>query len=149
MSKRKSFFSFLFFLLILSIFLTGTVYGIEEKEFWELCKDGSREEINEAIKNGADINKGDQNKVSPLMYAARYNPDPEVIIFLVKNGAYINGKDKNGETALFYALENSNRTILHILLSIGANVNVINDRGQNALFKAINREDEDATRTLL
>ena len=71
MGKRRNFFCILIFSLILALSLSGTLFGAEEKEFWELCKEGTREEIYQAIKDGADVNKGDQKK-EPL---SRMQPD--------------------------------------------------------------------------
>jgi ankyrin repeat protein len=44
--------------------------------------------------------------MTPLMDAARRNPNPEVISVLLKAGADVNTKDNEGKTALDYAKEN-------------------------------------------
>ncbi|NLM97329.1 MAG: hypothetical protein GX175_06950 [Halanaerobiaceae bacterium] len=131
----------LIFIVLLFICLqTLNVFAEETIDFLELCKKGSYEEIQAALKEGADPNQTGPDGVTPLMYAARYNPNPSVLILLRNYGAYLNSRDKNGESALFYALHNSNPIVLNTLISMGANVNVLNKSGKNALFKAVEAE---------
>ena len=40
---------------------------------------------------------------TPLMFAARYNSNPEVVALLLQAGADINEKDKDGWTPLMFA----------------------------------------------
>jgi len=59
------------------------------------------------IEYGADVNER-YNKMTPLMYAARYN-NVEMIKELLAKGADLSSKDERGNTAIWYA-ELSNAT---------------------------------------
>lgn len=60
---------------------------MSDEDFLKLCKTGSAEDIKDAINAGADVNTKDTRNITALMYAARYNNDPEVITVLAKAGA--------------------------------------------------------------
>jgi len=53
------------------------------------------------IEYGADVNER-YNKMTPLMYAARYN-NVEMIKELLEKGADLSTKDERGNTAIWYA----------------------------------------------
>jgi len=71
------------------------------------------------------------------MFAARNNPNPDVIERLVKLGADVNARDEEGErrgTALMLAAHfNTNPDVLERLLKLGADVSHKNNSGQTAL----------------
>ncbi|MDP7560231.1 MAG: ankyrin repeat domain-containing protein, partial [Planctomycetota bacterium] len=48
----------------------------------------------------------DEDGWTPLMHAARYNSNPEVITVLLKAGANAKAKDGAGKTALDYVKQN-------------------------------------------
>lgn len=52
-----------------------------------LSKEGSLQEVNDAIKNVTNVNARHNGEISPLILAATMNPNPEVITTLLKNGA--------------------------------------------------------------
>jgi ankyrin repeat protein len=55
------------------------------------------------------------------MYAAQYNPSPEVITTLLKAGADVKAQNKAGWTPLIYAAESSpNPEVIIVLLRAGA-----------------------------
>ena len=91
---------------------------------------------------------------SPLMLAAKYNQNPEVITILLKAGADIKAKVLSGATALMWAagsnqnpevtttlrkaganaaLGNQNPEVIIILLNAGADAKVKDEREQMAL----------------
>ncbi len=75
--------------------------------FFYICAYGHREDVEKALKAGADPKSGSQQNdgMPPLSIAAAYNPDPEVIEVLLLAGADINqASGKNNRTALHYAL---------------------------------------------
>ncbi len=55
----------------------------------------------------ADVNALNIFGGTPLMYAAEYNPNPDVITTLLKAGADAKAKDKAGKTAFDYAQANA------------------------------------------
>ena len=79
--------------------------AMNDSDFIRLCKKGSLQQVAEAIKNGENINargsmvlpiKTDvilyQDGSTPLMAAALYNTNPEVITALIKSGADVNAR---------------------------------------------------------
>ena len=77
-----------------------------------------------AISKGADVNAQDQKDTrqkTPPMYAARYNPNPEVITTLLKAGAEIEARDVYGGTPLILAaMGNKNPEVIRVLVEAGS-----------------------------
>lgn len=93
-------------------------------EFIELCKIGSLQQINDAIKNGANVNAKRDDGLTALMWAALNNPNPEVITALVKASANVSATDNKGWTALMFAVnQNSNPEVITALIKAGADIN--------------------------
>jgi len=81
----------------------------------------SLNEIQQAVKNGSNVNSVDSSGDSVLMIAAANCNDPEIIRFLVKNGADVNAINKDFlRSVLDQADCNSNPTIKKLLLELGA-----------------------------
>ena len=75
--------------------------------------------------------------MTPLMVAAAYNQDPEVITVLLQAGASINAQNKYGETPLVVAAGyNQNPAVIAVLLKAGADINARNEIGWTALMAA-------------
>ena len=74
---------------------------------------------------------------TPLMFAAEYNSNPEILRVLIENGADINAICGNGQTPLMLAVGgNPNPEILRILIEKGADVNITDKNGKKALYYA-------------
>ena len=122
---------------------------ISDSDFMELCEKGSLQQINNAIRNGANVNATDQYGLTPLMRAAWDNTNPEIIKILLKNGANVNASDNNdsflgmlttNQTPLMIAAShNSNPDVLRVLIENGAKVNVFNNHGETPLHSAASR----------
>ena len=110
-----------------------------DANFIELCKGGSLLQISDAIKNGANVEAADNDRMTALMYAAGANPNPEVITALIKAGADVNAKDKNGFTPLIYAAlcNSSNPGVAIALIEARANVNANTTDGLTPLVAAV------------
>jgi len=80
------------------------------------------------IGKGIDINKSDNNEVSPLMHAS-YQGKEKIIRLLLRNGASVEHVSKCKETALIYSLYNSSLTtknktkVGRILIRAGSDIN--------------------------
>lgn len=103
----------------------------------------SVETIETLIKAGANVNAKEQTVgLTPLMYAAERNNNPEVTKALIKAGADVNAKfesgESKGETALMYAAHwNNNPEVIKALIKAGADVNAKIDKGGTALMFAV------------
>jgi hypothetical protein len=103
---------------------TGACAAMSGDDFYELCKKGSLGEISDAIEGGVDVSAPSGLKSeTPLMMAARDNPDPLVITALIQAGADVNAEDDNGGTALMYAAgSNPNPEVVAALVKAGADI---------------------------
>jgi uncharacterized protein len=90
---------------------------------------GTPEDVQAVINKGAKIN-AIRSEGTPLILAAAYNKNPEVIVVLLKAGADLNARDLNyGSTALHWAATyNTNPDVVSALLQAGADVNARNTR---------------------
>lgn len=66
------------------------------------------------VSNGADLNRGLYNGITPLMCAAMFG-DVEMVEMLIKNGAVISQKDSQGRTALDFAHSTDNDKVVKFL----------------------------------
>jgi hypothetical protein len=90
------------------------------------------------VKNGADVNKGNQKKVTPLMFAIMYFPQEiEEVEFLLKNGANIDAVDNDGNTPLCGAVAAGRPGAIKLLLKHGAEVNAPNKKGLTPIMLAV------------
>jgi ankyrin repeat protein len=109
-------------------------------KFRELCESGTVQQVEEAIKNGANINAKDMAGITPLVAASLYNPDIEVIVTLLENGAFINAEDNAGVTVLMYTvLHTDNLKIVDIFLKNGAKLDARMETGGTPLVFASRR----------
>ena len=132
-----------------------------QKEFLQLCASGTYDEIESALKSGADANKRAYiygAKVPPLFVAvmeenydairvllehgahegdgftaAVVKGKKKLIKFLADCGADINTEDSNGFTPLFLAVTGNKPRVLKWLIGMGADVDKRSDAGYTAL----------------
>jgi ankyrin repeat protein len=126
------------------LFALASAYA-QTKDFFELVKTGTPQDVQAAIQNGASVHARmsgvpqEQGK-TPLSYAAQYNPDPEVITVLLKAGAGVKEMDTLQETPLMLAAKyNQNPEVIAILLKGGANAKARNIVGWTPLMEAASR----------
>jgi len=111
---------------------------MNDHDFLILCGKGSLQQINDAIKNGANVNAKGNNEITPLMFAVMNNTNPEVFKALINAGADVNAKDIEGMTPIMFAAwYNSNPEVLTILINAGADINVANSSGKTPLMFAV------------
>ena len=86
-------------------------------DFFELCRRGSSNALEAAIRGGAKVNSRNDEGATPLTLAAESNPNPEVILLLLKAGADVNTGDEEGDTPLHCAaLSNPNPKVIEAYL---------------------------------
>ena len=78
---------------------------ITDAQFLKLCEEGDQQKILDAIKKGANVNAKDNDGWTPLILAAYFNKNPEVINLLIDAGAD-DATDKSGKMAIDYARNN-------------------------------------------
>jgi ankyrin repeat protein len=84
----------------------GNKVNTQMKDFLELVKKGTPNQVQEAIEAGADLRAQDTDGWTALMWAAENNQNPEVIMTLLKAGADAKAKESVGETAFDYVQGN-------------------------------------------
>ncbi len=134
---------------------------MRQKEFLELCANGSREDIESAIESGIDVNRKAYiygAKVPPIFvavmeenaeavrvlleYGARsgdgftaavVKSKKKLLRLLVNCGGDINQDDSNGHNPLFLAVVSNKTKVVRWLIELGADVNKRNEAGYNVL----------------
>jgi ankyrin repeat protein len=101
MLRRRALLLFLWGVLALPVLNAQTLVLLG------LARTGTAEQLQEAIKGGADVNARDAAGRTVLMLAAASNQDEKVISLLVANGAKINSRGPNDWTALMMAAYNN------------------------------------------
>lgn len=66
------------------------------------------------LKNGADVNKGDDGGTTALHYATLFNNTP-IAEKLINAGAKANVKDRSGKTAYEYAISYKNQKLITLI----------------------------------
>ena len=148
MFMKRVFLSF-----IICVLFAGSVFAaISDSDFFGLCEKGSLQQINDAIKNGANVNARDRSSATtPLLIAARFNPDPSVITALTNAGADVNAQDRLGNTPLIVAIiNNPNPGVITALVRAGSDINEKKNMGMTPLmFAALNFNNSEAIITTL
>jgi ankyrin repeat protein len=100
---------------------------------------GRVETVKLLLERGADPNtKESAGGLTPLLFAAKYSDEPEVIRTLLIAGAPLEAKNIYGETALMVAAREGNLTAVRTFIAAGANVNAQSEQtGATPLMIAI------------
>ena len=111
---------------------------MNHNRFVDLCKNGTLQQISDAIANGANVNARDNSskRITPLMAAAqRINSNPEVIRILIRAGAEVNARDSDRKTPLIIAADNRyiNPEVITTLLRFGAKTELGDRSGKRAI----------------
>ena len=140
MKKLTALLFCVFILAVLSNCRAEAAMSMEE--FFKLCREGAPQQIEAAIKAGANVNAKDNYGWTPLKVTLwerdRGKENKEVLNVLIKAGADVNAKDKGGWTNFMAAacLENDPE-ILNIFIKAGADVNANSDEGVTPLMLAV------------
>lgn len=93
------------------------------------------------IKQGVDLQHSDDNRQTPLFWAAACG-NLAMVEFLLNFGFEVNYRDLNRKTALFFAIGNKHWEVANCLIERGASLDVRSASGQTprSLLKAANRK---------
>jgi len=122
------------------------------QSLFDLVKTGTPEQVQAAIKAGANVNDRDMFGRTLLMYAAEYNENPAVITVLMNAGAKLDDRAEfSGRTPLMLAASfNKNPDVIRTLLNAGAKMDDRDEYGMTPLMLAAEyNENPDVITTLL
>ena len=90
------------------------------------------------LQKGYDINKADEDGITPFVYACMHNKNPEVIKILINSGANLNKRNKDDYPLLFDFISNKkvNIEIIKMFIEKGGNVNIKDYTGWTPLIYA-------------
>jgi ankyrin repeat protein len=109
----------------------------EDDKFLQSCNAGIAQQVEEALKSGANINVKADYGLTGLMFASAFHPDLEIVITLLENGAFINAENDFGVTVLMYAAwATTDPKIVDVLLKNGAKVDAKEEAGATPLIFA-------------
>ena len=106
---------------------------MNDEDFVSFCEFSNVQEIEEAIKNGANVNARNDDNQTALYYAAYRKNDVNVVELLLKHGADINARLDNDWTVLQLVSFCGYTKIVKVLLKYGADVNAVNKQGRTSL----------------
>jgi len=93
------------------------------EELLDAALNGNTAAVDDALKNGFDINtRGEQART--LLMMASFNGHTDMVKMLLKNGAGIDVRDSTDRTALMYASTGPFAPTVKVLLDAGAQVNL-------------------------
>ena len=120
------------------LFALPSFSAMSDDDFIELCYTGTAQQVEEAIKAGANVNAKDKHGRTALMQAVINTKNPEVITELIKAGADVNAKSNTGVTALMRAAgSRPNPEVIAELIKAGANVNAKSENGWQGGWTAL------------
>jgi len=98
--------------------------------------------VQAALGRGADVNAGDDGRITPLQHATG-NGHKEIAQLLIAKGADVNTKDSDGGTPLHLAAIGGYMEIAELLINNGADVNAKNFQSKSPLDFAIKYKQTD------
>ena len=122
--------------------------AMPDAEFAELCRNGSAEQVKQALAGGANPKARDDEHV-PALVGAAFRNDVSVIRALLDAGADVNAGDRGGYTALMAAAFSNGAPVVQALLAAGAKVNAQDNTDVSALMLAAGRGHHEITALLL
>ena len=105
-------------------------------------------EIEQLLKQGADVNVKDKDGWPPLLWVA-LKGNIDIGKCLIENGADVDAQNKYGWTPLYWAALRGNIDIAKFLIENGADVNAKDEDGETPLYRASNNGYADIAKLLI
>ena len=125
----------------------GPYYENPSAKLWDGVYKNNYKKVEEAFKEGADVNMKNDNGVWFLLVASE-NGNARMVNLLLEKGIDVNITDDYNNTALSTAVRNANYDVVALLLEKGADINKENNNGDTPLMHAIKFEDYDMVQLL-
>lgn len=124
---------------------TRSLFDTKRQQILKAKHEVSRfhEGLREFIK-GVDLNRPNDDGLTPLMLLAQTVHSPEATIILLESGAKIDARDKNGDTALFHAVRAMNLSVTDTLLDKGASLRLRN-KAKKTVYEGLNYTNSSQT----
>jgi ankyrin repeat protein len=122
----------------------SSLYGATSLE--EAVKGGNFEEVKAAVGGNLNARDTNDNRFTPLMYAAKLGKK-DLVEALIAAGADVNAGGVFSVLSL--AVDAENKDIVHALIAAGANVNAKNRSGISILMNAILKGNKDIVHALI
>jgi len=129
----------------------GHYYENPSAKLWDGVYKNNYKKVEEAFKEGADVNMKNDNGVWFLLVASGHG-NARMVNLLLEKGIDVNitdDYDYNNNTALSTAVINAKYDVVELLLEKGADINKENNKGDTPLIHAIRFEDYDMVQLLL
>jgi ankyrin repeat protein len=126
----------------------GPYYENPSAKLWDGVYKNNYKKVEEAFKEGADVNMKNDNGVWFLLVASGHG-NARMVNLLLEKGIDVNITDDYNNTALSTAVRNANYDVVELLLEKGADINKENNDGYTPLMHAIIFEDYDMVEFLL
>ncbi len=129
----------------------GHYYEDPSAKLWDGVYKNNYKKIEEAFKEGADVNMKNDNGVWFFIVASGHG-NARTVNLLLEKGIDVNitdDYDYNNNTALSTAVINAKYDVVELLIEKGADINKENNKGYTPLIHAIRFEDYDMVQLLL
>ena len=126
----------------------GHYYEDPSAKLWDGVYKNNYKKIEEAFKEGADVNMKNDNGVWFLLVASGHG-NARMVNLLLEKGIDVNITDENDNTALSTAAINAKYDVVELLLEKRADINKKDIKGNTPLIHAIKFEDYDMVQLLL
>ena len=131
----------------------GHYYEDPSAKLWDGVYKNNYKKIEEAFKEGADVNMKNDNGAWFLLVASGHG-NARMVNLLLEKGIDVNITDdydynNNNNTALSTAVINAKYDVVELLIEKGADINKENNKGYTPLIHAIRFEDYDMVQLLL
>ncbi len=135
--------------LVIAALLAGASFA--QPALHDVVREGSVEDVRAAIQAGANLEVRDVLGGTPLMAAAGFNANPDVVRLLLDAGANVEARSENGSTPLMLAARyNTNPAVLRVLVDAGANIEArTGGGGMTPLMWAAGRNENPAVLLVL